>query len=303
MPQRSARTTKSSATAAERGTPRAAPAACSPLEALQRGLADRPRLPDTLTEDALLSVEPDIIIGKSGVRFHRIDLFSRELDDLVTLPPAWRGRTLSRELRYDAAALSRNTLESVLVVVRDEHGIALKSVRCVPRDVLQRTADREEQARAQERYRHGLLARRAALQATYVELVAGTGAAANQRDLQTTQARRPRTRRTGPAGPRNELPTTTASPAPMTPILAPATPGAGTAKAPGRPTASTGTARPRRSTTPQSATALAADAGAVRARGSAPRGTREDAIDVVAREFAAKTVRLPVPPGAARRRP
>jgi hypothetical protein len=99
------------------------------------------------------------------------------------------------EIRYDAAAASRDMLTSILLVARDADGRVIARVRCTPKEEALATLDRQLQASAQRRYVEGLVREREEAEADRVELFAGTAAARRHRALQPDLARRRRSQK------------------------------------------------------------------------------------------------------------
>ena len=237
---------------------------------LQHHLAAPTGVPETWAAETFLSVAPDVTVQKGGIEFGRTEWFSPDLREAVLLPPRWRGRPLRLELRYDAAALSRNMLKQVVLLVRDEHDAVIKRVVCIPRDEARRTLDREDQQAAAARYDGMLNEQCAEAEAKWIQEAGGVGAATRHRALQRTVKRSRGTVARGAPG----------SAAPETPAAA-------------RPTG-----RPARTEAPR--TAKKASKRGTSARGPSgppqekrPRTTgatipkRRDAIDAVAQHFLA----------------
>jgi len=225
-------------------------------------------------------------VQKDGIHFGRIQWFSPDLREAVVLPPRWRGRPLRLELRYDAAALSRNMLERVVLLVRDEHDAVIKRVVCVPREEARRTFDREEQHEATQRFNAKLDAERAMAEALWVTEMAGAGAGVRHTALQGALKRQRRAPRRG-----------------MSPGVAPAAP------TPVGPPAVVPLTKPRRSATKTATgrTSTRSSAGAVPAAGgrTGVAGPRKhgDALDAVAQQFLAADAKRRKQPASGSQKP
>ena len=287
QPSRSTRATSAASTrsASKRGATRAPKdggdvPTFSPLDVLNEALERMPTAMASFSEESLLSVKHGATVQKYGVEFERTLWVAEDLQALTSLPGKWRKDQYRLEVRYDAAAASRDMLTSILVLARARDGRVVARVRCVPKDDGLATLDREKQAAAKRQYLERLAAERADAEVDRVEVLAGTGAARRQRAVQADVSRRratqTRTRGKAPAP----------TPAAVTPTRSPATGSTARPKPKTKRAGPQGSGTARTTTPPQPAKRGQRAAPRVPSPPSPSSATR-DALDAVASQFMA----------------
>lgn len=170
---------------ARRTRPRTPPRAAAPLPLDAEPLSPLARLAPVLARTDLtsspkreefLAVHDAPVIGKDGIEFAGHLWWSSDLRRLTSVPPASKGKRPTLELRYDAAARSRDSLDEILLLLRDADGVVRQRVRCRPRRDAQQTAHRDEERAAQQGYERELRERRAAYERQAAVALTGHGA-------------------------------------------------------------------------------------------------------------------------------
>ena len=164
----------------------------SPMAMLRPVLArfDANKAPN---KELLLSTSPGSpIIGKDGIEFGGTLWWNDRLRKWTTLPPNSKGKRSKLELRYDAAALSRETLRDVTLVVLDETDVVRERIVCKLRSVVQATTDRDRDRRSSKVYEDDLAHRCKKAEARAALFAGGSAVAEAQADIGRARSRQGR---------------------------------------------------------------------------------------------------------------